>query len=135
MLRDFKIGISQMTEAISSYPWQDPEAYALYLSQTYYYVLHSTRLLALSAAHMKVSDNTFHRRFLEHASEEKGHDLMALKDLEVLGFRLEDFPELPHTRMFWETQYYKIEHNDPLSLLGYVIALEALASEHGFSLK
>lgn len=125
----FKKGIEEMTEAISTYPWHETEAYALYLSQTYYYVTHSTRLLALAAAHMKVSDNTFHRRFLEHASEEKGHDQMALKDLEALGFSLKDFPELPHTRMFWETQYYKIEHNDPLSLMGYVLALEALAGE------
>jgi uncharacterized ferritin-like protein (DUF455 family) len=78
---------------------------------------------------MKTADLPFHRRFLEHASEEKGHETMLLNDLKNLGYKIEDFPELPETRMFWEPQFYKIQHVDPLSVMGYIVALEALATE------
>src|SRR4051812_18758279 len=111
------------------YPWHDPYAYGLYLAQTYFYVCHSTRLLAFSAGIMKTPDTPFHRRFLEHASEEKGHEMMLLNDLAKLGFKITDFTEMPETRMFWEPQFYKIQHNDPLSVMGYIIALEAIAAE------
>jgi hypothetical protein len=121
--------ISALTKSSRSFPWEDAYAYGLYLAQTYYYVCHSTRLLAVAAGRMSHADVAFHRRFLEHAAEEKGHEMMALKDLQNLGFSLEDFPELSETRMFWETQYYKIEHCDPLSVMGYILVLEAIACQ------
>lgn len=118
-----------MAQAIRTFPWGDRRAYGMYLAQTYYYVCHSVRLLATAAGRMSIEDNAYHRRFLTHIREENGHEMMALKDLENLGYTLEDFPELPETRMFWETQYYKIEHLDPLSVMGYILALEAIACE------
>jgi uncharacterized ferritin-like protein (DUF455 family) len=127
VLHNFSKGIAQMVESVEKYPWKDKKAYGLYLSQTYYYVVHSTRLLALAAGNMKIDDTPFHRRFLEHAHEEKGHEIMVLNDMKALGFDINDFPELPHTRLFWEPQYYKIEHIDPLTLMGYIIALETIA--------
>lgn len=121
--------IAQMGKAADTYPWHEREAYGNYLAQTYYYVRHSTRLLAFAAGLMKESDGPFHRRFLEHGAEEKGHELLLLNDLAALGYKIDDFEELPETRMFWEPQYTKILQKDPLALMGYVFALEAVAAD------
>lgn len=129
MLPDYQKNFDLMAQAIRAFPWKDKRAYGMYLAQTYYYVCHSVRLLAVAAGRMSMQDNAYHKRFLTHIREENGHEVMALKDLERLGYTLEDFPELPETRMFWETQYYKIEHVDPLSVMGYILALEAIACE------
>jgi thiaminase len=129
VLHNLKQGLHEMGECGELYPWHDRYAYGLYLAQTYFYVSHSTRLLAISAGTMKMSDTPFHRRFLEHAAEEKGHEMMLLNDLAKIGYAISDFEELPETRMFWETQYYKIQHVDPLTVMGYIVALEAIACE------
>lgn len=108
-------------------PWSQKEIYAQYLAQTYYYVNHSERLLALAAARLNNEDSLMQRRFFKHLSEECAHDKLLLRDLSALGFELADFPELPETKMFWETQYFKIEHQDAAVLLGYIYFLEDLA--------
>lgn len=117
-----------MIESLKSFPWSDKASYGDYLAQTYYYVNHSERLLALAAALMNEEDRKMQRRFFSHLSEENSHDLMVKKDLENLGYSLEDFPEKPETKIFWETQYYKIEHQDPSALMGYILLLEDVAS-------
>lgn len=129
MLLNAEKSLREMGDDLKKFPWDNRFAYAWFLSQTYYYVCHSTRLLHVAIGRMKQNDHEFCRRFTQHLKEENGHEAIALKDLRRLGFDIEDFPELPETRMFWETQYYKIEHNDPLSLLGYIYALEAIACE------
>lgn len=117
---------SSMT-ILRALPWNDKHSYANYLAQTYYYVNHSERLLALAAARLGNEDDLMQRRFFKHLSEESAHDKLLLNDLKSLGFQLEDFPEASETKMFWETQYYKIEHQDPAALLGYIYFLEDLA--------
>lgn len=117
-----------MIEKLKNFPWDSKKFYADYLAQTYYYVCHSTRLLACSAGRMNQEDQKMHRRFLEHSSEEVAHELMAKKDLQSLGYKIEDFPEKAETRMFWEPQYYKIEYVDPSALMGYILVLEDVAS-------
>jgi thiaminase len=117
-----------MIQSLKSFPWSDKACYGDYLAQTYYYVNHSERLLALAAALMCEEDRKMQRRFFSHLSEENSHDLMVKKDLENLGYSLEDFPERPETKIFWETQYYKIEHQDPSALMGYILLLEDVAS-------
>src|SRR5690606_21536890 len=67
------------------------------------------------------------QRFIEHIKEENNHELLATRDLKKLGYTFEDFQELPETKMFYECQYYKIQNIDPLSLLGYIVALEYLS--------
>lgn len=129
MLLNLNLNLSPMGECLKKFPWEEKLAYAWFLSQTYYYVCHSTKLLHVAVGRMKQSDKKFYKRFVEHLTEENGHEMIALKDLKKLGFDIKDFPELPETRMFWESQYYKIEHNDPISLLGYIYALEAIASQ------
>jgi uncharacterized ferritin-like protein (DUF455 family) len=127
MQLDSNKSILNMCSTLQSYNWESREAYAQYLAQTYYFVSHSTRLLAASAARFSQAETKMHRRFLKHTEEENSHEVMALRDLQNLGYKIEDFPELPETRLLYEPQYFKVEHLDPLALMGYILALEVLA--------
>lgn len=114
-----------------NFPWQDEEVYATYIAQTYYYVSHSTRLLAASAARMGNDQEILHKRFLSHADEESTHQFLALHDLKALNKDINDYPELPETSAFYESQYYKINYRDPTALLGYILVLESFAVADG----
>ncbi|HLW57226.1 MAG TPA: iron-containing redox enzyme family protein [Bacteriovoracaceae bacterium] len=116
-------------DSLRSVSWNNTEIYGDYLAQTYYYVNHSERLLALAAALFSNEDRPLMRRFFKHLKEESAHDQLLIKDIESLGFLIKDFPERAETKMFWETQYYKIEHEDPAALLGYIYFLEDLACD------
>jgi pyrroloquinoline quinone (PQQ) biosynthesis protein C len=111
--------------------WEDPLVYAQYLAQTYYYVCHSTRLLGLAAARLGVDQEKLHQRMFKHASEERSHHLLTKHDLQALGHRLEDLPELASTAALYQTQYFQIEYVSPLTLFGYILALEGVAVIHG----
>jgi len=125
--------LKKLDRALERFPWDAPKVYGDWLAQTFYYVRHSTRLLAASAARFPCDDagNAFHHRFAAHMGEEKKHELLALHDLRVLGFSIERFPEHAITRMFYEAQYYKVEHQDPLALFGYILPLEAMSVTKG----
>lgn len=113
---------------INQCDWRNKEFYADYAAQTFYYVRHSTRLLALSASRLSYEqEQSFHLRFIKHLGEEANHEKLALNDLKFLGRSIDDFEEHPSTRLFYEPQYYKIEHEKPLALMGYILYLEALA--------
>ena len=117
-------------ECVTSYQsldWSSIETYAEYLAQSYYYVNHSERLLALCIALLPNEDRKLQRRFITHLSEEGAHDQLLLHDLKNLGYHISDFPELSSTKNLWETQYYKVEHIDPAILLGYIYFLEDFA--------
>lgn len=116
--------MENLTEEMLRLPWENKRFYASFLAQTYYFVRHSTRLLALASAY--AAEDSLHRRYASHIGEEKGHDRLALNDLTRLGVQLE--PELPQTRNLYEPQYYKIERQDSSALMGYILALEGVAS-------
>ncbi|MEZ0390717.1 MAG: iron-containing redox enzyme family protein [Pseudobdellovibrionaceae bacterium] len=118
----------EISPLILNYPWRDAVMYGHWLSQQYYIVRHSTPMLALSCGR-SIDNPTYHRRCIEHLAEEKGHDRMLLNDLKILGRPLE--AELPATRAFYGSQYYQIEHVNPVSFLGYILFLEALAITFG----
>mgnify|MGYP001165878579 CR=1 FL=1 len=128
MLDIYEKGMAEISEAGDRYPWDNKDAYAWYLAQSYYYLIHSTRLLGAGAARFSAEEEGLHRRYLDHAREEKGHHLLALKDLENLGYDIKDFREMPYTKLMYEPQYYKIEHMDPCSLFGYIFALEGISA-------
>jgi hypothetical protein len=117
---------------LDRFPWADKNAYGDWIAQTYYYVRHSTRLLAAAAARFPFDERgiALHLRFAAHMAEEKKHELLCVHDLKVLGLTLADFTEHASTRMFYEPQYYKIEHQDPLALFGYILPLEAIGPWH-----
>lgn len=123
--------IKKLEKIILAGPWENPRFYGDFLAQTYYYVCHSTRLLGLAASRLYIDRDSLHRRFAEHIGEEKSHERLAVADLRALGMKLENFPELPVTRAFYETQYYKIERQDPTALLGYILLLEVLSVKVG----
>lgn len=128
MYKNYDLHKSRIIEMLINLPFENKEFYADYLAQTYYYVNHSERLLALAASRMENSDRQMQRRFFAHLGEENAHDLMVKKDLENLGYKIEQFPERVQTKMFWETQYYKVEHVDPSALMGYILFLEDVAT-------
>jgi len=126
-----EMNLKPITEAATSFPWNNKTAYAEFLAQTFYYVRHSTRLLALAGGMMPLENRRAFDRYIKHIAEERNHELLARRDLEQLGFELDAMPELPVTRLLWEPQYYKIMHKSPMALLGYILPLEALAANEG----
>lgn len=122
------------TRLMKDINWSNKDVYAQYLAQTYYYVNHSEKLLALCIALFKNEDRSMMRRFIKHLSEESAHDQLLLNDLKNLGYSIDDIEESSATKIFWETQYYKIEHEDPAILMGYIFFLEDLAGQVGSSL-
>lgn len=131
-IRDFTAShIERVKNTIMSLPWEKREVYGDLLAQTYYHICHSTRLLAAAAARFPVSREELHQQCLKHASEERSHEKLSLSDLEVLGFQLSDFSELPSTKSLYRSAYYLIEHEGPIALFGYAYFLEWIAIAGG----
>lgn len=128
MLPNYKKSVALMSQSLRDFPWENKLAYAHYLAQTYYYVCHSTRLLAAAAARFSQEDQGLHKRFLGHTGEENAHELLALRDLQKLGYDIKDFPEFAQTKTMYEIQYHKIEHYDPAAVMGYILVLETVAA-------
>jgi hypothetical protein len=119
--------VDALRAEIDRFPWTERAAYADWLAQTYYYVSHSTRLLASAAARfgLDTAGSALHNRFAAHMGEEKKHELLALHDIKHLGYSIDRLPERPAARMFFEPQYFKIEHQSPMAIFGYIMPLEA----------
>ena len=128
MIQTYKSQMQRLAEEIVKYPWESEQFYAEYLAQTYFFVRHSTRLLALAGARCDAATrNSLHLRFLKHASEEKNHELVVLKDLMALGYRIEEYNEAASTKALYATQFYNIDYISPESFFGYIFALEGVA--------
>lgn len=112
------------------FPWEDREAYAEWLAQTYYMVNHSTRLVALAGAYAPLDRTDLHARFVDHSKEERGHQLIAISDIKNLGYSLNEFPCLYPSACMYQVQYYWIQHRGAVSFFGYTLALESLAAEY-----
>lgn len=126
--------IDQLCAKMDEVEWENPRIYGAYSAQTYYYVRHSTRLLALAAAHLPLSAEKAHQRFLKHITEENRHEVLASRDVTALGFKMEDFAELDSLKAFYKIQYYYVQNVSPWSLLGDIVFLEGLAVKRGESL-
>lgn len=131
MFGELQSHLNKLGKVIEATPWHDKMVYGAFLAQTTYYVSHSTRLLALAASRFALSEEPLHRRFIKHATEEMSHEILAMRDLKALGLALDQFPEFPATRAFYQTQYYMIEHVSPWSFWGYILMLEGLAVAKG----
>jgi thiaminase len=108
----------------------DPDLYANWLAQTYYFVSHSVRLSALGASRLDV-DHPLSRRMVAHTREEAGHHLLAKRDIEALGRDLRDYPQFGVTSAFYQAQYYVVLFEDPAHLIGQILMLEAVSVELG----
>jgi hypothetical protein len=125
--------IEELSDGLHRFPWTDRTAYCDWLAQTYYYVRHSTRLLAAAAGRFAFDElgDALHHRFAAHMKEEKKHEVLAVRDLKVLGADIAAFSERPATRLLYEPQYYKIEHQSPVAIFGYILALEGMSATAG----
>lgn len=130
-LRHYEEEMANMAKAVNEFPWENLPAYASWCAQTYYYVSHSTRLLALCAARTPLEQNDFHYRYIAHLKEESGHENLALKDVKELGFKITDLPMGPATAAFFQTQYYYVERVHPYSFFGYILMLEGTGAGVG----
>lgn len=124
----YQLPIALMGKAVQKMDIKNPKIYGNFLAQSYYYVCHSTRLLSFAAGLLKKSEEPHFRRFIKHIAEENAHEVLAERDLKELGMTPNEFVHLPETKALWEPQYYKILHESPLSLMGYIIALEYFSS-------
>lgn len=109
--------------------FRDKIIYADWLAQTYFFVCHSTPLLGFSLPHLK--NQSMRHHFEHHIGEEARHDMLALKDLERLGYTIDQFEQLAQTQAFYQAQYFKIQFDQPTSLLGYILYLETMACDWG----
>jgi len=116
---------------ITDFPWEKKEAYAMWLSQTYYMVNHSTRLVALAGAYAPIERSFLHDRFVDHSKEERGHQLVCISDLKAIGYNIDQLPCLPPSACMYQVQYYWVQHKGAASFFGYTLALEALAENFG----
>lgn len=123
--------IEKLCVTMDKVNWDDPTVYGAYMAQTYYYVSHSTRLLALAAAHLPLAEEKAHQRFIKHITEENKHEVLAQRDVAALGFEMSDFRELESLKAFYKIQYYFVQNVSPWSLLGDIVALEGLAVKRG----
>jgi hypothetical protein len=123
--------IERLARASSKFPWDNKNAYGNWLAQTYYFVRHTTCFLAIASSRFGHWQRERQYYLLGHIREEMEHDKVALEDLKNLGFELTDFPELPETSAFYQSQYYYIEHENPIALFGYSLCLEGLAAKKG----
>ena len=122
----FDEAVKPMVQIFEQFPFEQARPYGCMLAQTYFYVRHSTRLLARSASRFNSDLEPLHVRFGQHMAEEKSHHLLAEHDIRGLGLSLSEFPELPSTKSFYECQYYKSTDLDPTLLFGYILALEGI---------
>lgn len=115
----------------ASFPWHDTNAYAAWLCQSYYYCAHTTRIISFAGSLFPFNKQELHNRFLDHASEEKNHEQLVIKDLKGLGQSLAHSHEYPETAALYQSQYYWAQHVNPISLYGYFLSLEGLAVNCG----
>lgn len=119
---------------ILGFPWENKEAYAMWLVQTFHMVNHSTRLVALAGALTPLEQNDLHARFVDHSREERGHQKICISDLKALGYTLESFPCLESSAAMYQVQYYWIQYQGAASFFGYTLSLECLAGAFGSEL-
>lgn len=129
VLQHMKDGYSSTANRMLETSWESKDAYAEWLAQSHFYVKHSTPLLMLAGALVAKEDYFLHNRFVEHASEEKGHSELLIADLHKTGHNIKEHNVHPTTAAFFQTQYYWVSHVSPQSFFGYILFLEGLAIE------
>ena len=122
-------------QASLDYAWNKffaaPDArdrYLDYMVEVYHYVKFSCPLMALTASRLEGSHAGVIEYLKHHMEEEKGHEELALNDLEALGFkRGQILRSLParETMALIGTQLYIIHELNPIGHLGYIYAMES----------
>jgi pyrroloquinoline quinone (PQQ) biosynthesis protein C len=129
----FLTKIHLTSKNIKSFPWENRDAYACWLAQTYYFVRHTTTFLSLSASKFGHKNKEALSQVLKHLREETGHEKLLIEDLRAINRNFYDFLEFPETSLFYQSQYYWINNDHPAAHSGYSLFLEGLAAECGDS--
>lgn len=116
--------------SIDSFDWSSPDKYGCFLAQSYHMTKYTTRVAALTAGGIPIERNDIHSKALVHVREENGHEFLAKRDLENLGYSLEEFEESLECKLMLQSQYHFIAQS-PYSHFGFVIILERIAAEKG----
>ncbi len=127
MMEIYREATAPLLQKLVESPWEDKEFYANWLSQTYYFVSNSTRLISLAGS--LFPDNKLHHRFVDHAKEERNHELLLTNDLKHLGMELQS--EFASTSGFYQSQVFWMFFRSPASFFGYVLCLEGIAVDYG----
>lgn len=104
------------------------QRYREYLIQTFHYVKLSVPLMAEACKMLDYRHTSVQKYLGRHTDEEAGHDGWLLDDLAALGVAAGTVLErLPNRGVLAMTgsQYYLIKHVHPLTILGYIYALES----------
>lgn len=118
--------IESLEKTLLEMPWEYREFYAWWANQQYFLIQHTTRYLTLCASKTDLDASAEFRWWSHHLSEEMGHDIVLLKDLEKLGHKFINEP-LPEVRAIIAAQYYEIEKYGPDAQLGWALMLEGLS--------
>lgn len=105
------------------------ENYLSYLRDTYHFISHTSRALALAAS--RAEDRALRRWLLEEADDEDGHDQFCLKDIRNLGFDPDRERRTPAGRGAWaliSQFYYLAGHENPIGILGVASATELMGA-------
>lgn len=126
---EFEKIIDEFEPVFLNRPWDRPEMYAGWLSQTYHFVKHSTRLLSIAAGRARLDQENFHKRFIAHVAEETNHEKLAENDLKNMGFSVG--VESNEARRFHRFQFDILDVHGPAVFMGWILFLEGLACKHG----
>lgn len=121
--------VDPYAERMLNLDWSDKDLVASWLSQTFYFVRYNLKLIAYSAAFTPPAEYEDYNRYVEHMREESGHEFLASRDLQSLGYDLKDFRETFSTKSLYATQFFNIDKHGHEALMGYAMALEFLADK------
>lgn len=121
---------AKMIQAFNDFPWENEEAYAHWLAQSFYMVQHTTTYLCLTAGGMCIDYPKYHSFLLHHLREETNHEVLALNDQKNLGWDLSRTPETFETQMMVQSQYYFIRKT-PFAHFSFFWLLETMAAKAG----
>ena len=127
----FNEKIADLKDPILNFPWENKDAYASWMAQTYYFARETTRLLNFCGSLLDHHHESLHNRFIDHSVEEQGHPELLIKDLKHLDLNIDAFEEFNVTKAFYQSQYYWIQFKSPLAFFGYILLLEGIAAEYG----
>jgi pyrroloquinoline quinone (PQQ) biosynthesis protein C len=108
--------------------------YLAYLRETYHLVKHTPQYLATAANRVAETDERLSAYFRKFCTEEIGHELLCVKDIEALGENVELVLSGDLNPGVWGmvTQcYFWATHGNPIALLGDAFATEELGVARG----
>jgi hypothetical protein len=120
-----------MAAVAKAFPWEDRAAYLSWMAQTLEYVTYTTRILAQTGASFPLRQTALASRFIQHATEEKGHEKLLHHDAKALGADLSKLPLLPEAEAFHKSVYYWIYQGRPAVVMGWALFLEGYAVKNG----